>query len=302
MTHPSEMPYFERVEAERRVDRPRQHSRTAREGHETVPPTYSLSAVLPAHNEERNIRRCVRAVDTTAARLFREHEIIVVDDGSTDGTAAVVEELARRGVPVRLLRHRTNRGYGEALRTGFLAAGNDLVFLTDADNQFDPAELERFLPWIDRTDVVVGFRTNRHDPRLRRVLAWGWNALMRLLFHIPVRDIDCAFKLFRREVFEVVDLTAVGAMVSTELMVKIGRAGLGVVELGVHHYPRTAGRPRGAHPRVIFLALREAASMYAELRGLTGGDLLPGIRPAGILRRGDGEPEGRRPRNAAGGR
>lgn len=250
-----------------------------------VHPTHTLSVVLPAYDEADNIERSVATVTEVADRLFAHHEVIVVDDGSTDATAEIVRRLAEDDPRIRLVQHPVNRGYGEALRTGFTEATMDLVFMTDADNQFDVWELGRFLPWIERTDVVVGYRVNRQDTLSRRVNAWGWNMLMRGLFHAPVRDIDCAFKLFRREVFDVVDLSAVGAMVSTELMVKLGRAGLGIMEIGVHHYPRTAGEARGAHPKVILTALREVAGMYRDLHGLEALDLPHGIRPARPLQR-----------------
>src|SRR5437588_449059 len=173
-----------------------------------------ISFVLPAYNEEANVAEAIRRVRTVAQRLCSAYEIIVVDDGSADATAERVE-AANEG-DVVLLRHPRNRGYGEALRTGFQAARRDLVFFTDSDNQFDLNELELFLPWIDRADVVAGYRMNRQDRFIRRVLAKSWNYLVRALFYVPVRDIDCAFKLFRRSVFEDIDLASVGAMVNTE--------------------------------------------------------------------------------------
>jgi glycosyltransferase involved in cell wall biosynthesis len=225
-----------------------------------------LSIILPAYNEELNIVRCLEAATKVAERLCDRHEIIVVDDGSKDRTAAIVQEIAQVDPRVRLIRHDPNRGYGEALRTGFEAAELDLIFFTDSDNQFDLDELEVFLPWIQHVDVVAGFRFNRQDPPVRRLFAKGWNALVRVLFYVPVRDIDCAFKLFRRDVFVDVDLEAMGAMVNTELMVGIARAGKSIIEIGVTHLPRTAGEARGADPRVIAKAFRELVAMYRRLK------------------------------------
>jgi glycosyltransferase involved in cell wall biosynthesis len=227
---------------------------------------WTLSVVLPAFNEEANVGTAIQAAHKVAGRLCADHEVIVVDDGSTDATAAVVLAAAAEDPRVRLVRHERNRGYGEALRSGFVSARKDLVFFTDADNQFDLEELEGFLRWIDRVDVAVGYRVNRQDPFMRRVFAAGWNYLVRVLFYVPVRDIDCAFKLFRRSVLEDLHIESVGAMVNTELMVKLGRSGIALVELGVTHRPRVAGKARGANPRVIGRALVELAKMYTRLR------------------------------------
>ncbi|HVV38434.1 MAG TPA: glycosyltransferase family 2 protein [Acidimicrobiales bacterium] len=241
------------------------------------PSSFSISIVLPALNEEANIEQALKSATTVADRLCRDHEILVVDDGSTDGTATVVRAAAAADTRVKLLSHPFNRGYGEALRTGFRAATMDLVFFTDADNQFDLNELEAFLPFAATVDVVAGYRINRQDPPLRRLAAWAWNHLVRVVFYVPVRDIDCAFKLFRRDVFEDIDLESVGAMVNTELMVKVGRSGRSIVELGVRHYPRLAGSPRGAHPKVVARALYELVRMRGRLRGVgpgRAGDLM----------------------------
>lgn len=226
----------------------------------------NISIVLPAHNEEANIATAVGKAQTVAQRLFTDYEIVVVDDGSADQTAALVRAAAAEDPHVRLLQHETNRGYGEALRTGFEAAKLDYVFFTDADNQFDLDELERFVPFVGSVDVICGYRVARQDPFMRRFLAKGWNVLVRALFYVPVRDIDCAFKLIRRSVFERVDLESIGAMVNTELMVKIARSGASVVEVGVTHLPRTAGKPSGASPRVIARAFRELWRMRGRLR------------------------------------
>jgi glycosyltransferase involved in cell wall biosynthesis len=215
-----------------------------------------LSIVLPAFNEEANVESAIAEATVAAERLVSEHEIVVVDDGSTDSTASCVRRMAAADARIRLLQHERNRGYGEALRSGFLASRLDFVFFTDADLQFDMDELALLLPYAGTVDVVAGYRINRRDTLTRRINARAWNWLVRVLFYVPVRDIDCAFKLFDRDVLREVDIESVGAMVNTELMVKLGRSGASVVEVGVHHRPRRAGEARGASPRVIVMALR----------------------------------------------
>lgn len=234
------------------------------------PAELAVSIVLPAYDEEPNIEQAIAEATAVAERLFASHEVVVVDDGSRDRTAELVRRVAERDERVRLVSHPRNRGYGEALRTGFLAARLGHVFFTDADLQFDLDELEHFLPYAGTVDVVAGYRVNRQDPPVRRLNAYAWNLLVRVLFYVPVRDIDCAFKLFDRRVLRQVDLESVGAMVNTELMVKLGRAGASVVEVGVTHRPRRAGQARGASPRVILTALREVRRMHRRLASLDG--------------------------------
>jgi glycosyltransferase involved in cell wall biosynthesis len=239
-------------------------------------PTHRLSIVLPAYNEQANIAQAVQRASEVATRYCAEHEIVVVDDGSSDATAAIVRELASQDATVRLVQHEHNQGYGGALKSGFLAASLDLVFFTDSDNQFDLDEIGPFLNLIDSVDVVAGYRIKRSDPLVRRVNAKAWNYLVRAMFYVPVRDIDCAFKLFRRDVFDGLELESVGAMVNTELMVKLGRSGYRVVELGVSHYPRVAGTPRGASLRVIGHAFAELSRMHGRLARMEHAQLRSG--------------------------
>jgi glycosyltransferase involved in cell wall biosynthesis len=228
----------------------------------------SVSIVLPAYNEEANIEQAIAEATSVGEAMFHSHEIVVVDDGSRDRTAALVRAAGERDPRVVVVCHGENRGYGEALRTGFRNSSLDFVFFTDADLQFDLSELEEFLQYAGTVDVVAGYRLNRQDPRARRLMAYAWNLLVRVLFYVPVRDIDCAFKLFDRRVLKEVDIESVGAMVNTELMVKLGRSGASVVEVGVTHRPRRAGKARGADPRVVVTALRELRRMRKRLAAL----------------------------------
>jgi glycosyltransferase involved in cell wall biosynthesis len=166
---------------------------------------------------------------------------------------------------VRVVVHTRNRGYGDAVRTGITAARMPWVFLTDADLQFDLSELEDLLPLAVRADLVVGWRILRRDPLNRRLNAAAWNWLVRRMFRLPVRDVDCAFKLVRRELLEQFTLEATGAMISTELVVKCLAAGGRLEELGVHHRPRVAGEQSGANPRVVARAFFELARLRRSL-------------------------------------
>lgn len=222
-------------------------------------PVTEVSAVLPAYDEEENLRRTVAEVTAALEGLGMERfEVVVVDDGSGDGTPALADALAAADARVRAVHHEHNRGYGAALRTGFAAARYDWIFLTDADGQFDPGELRLLLPLAERCDAVVGFRRERADHAGRRVNAWLWSQVVRVVLGLRVRDVDCAFKLLRRSsVAAVGPLAADGAVISAELLLKLQRAGVRVEEVGVSHRPRQAGTPTGADLRVIARALRE---------------------------------------------
>jgi dolichol-phosphate mannosyltransferase len=201
-----------------------------------------ISIVLPAYNEEDCIETAVIRSFSVLDKVNRPHEVLVVDDGSSDHTAEICRNLQKQFPSLRLIQHEGNKGYGVALRTGFHGSRYDLVFYTDSDNQFDVSELKYFLPIIDSYDLVVGFRIYRYDPPLRLFLSWGYNRLIRLLFGIRLHDIDCSFKLFRREIFDSMQLTSEDFFVDTEIMLKAKRLGYRINEVGVRHYPRTAGR------------------------------------------------------------
>ncbi|MBI4504208.1 MAG: glycosyltransferase family 2 protein [Chloroflexi bacterium] len=224
-----------------------------------------LSVVLPAYNEEANVAATASEAAAVLTRLGLDYEIVVVDDGSHDATAAVVRRLAAENPRVRLVQHATNRGYGAALASGFAAARGDLVFLTDADKQFDIAEIERLLPHLAHADIVAGYRAPRRDPPLRVLFGRAWNALVNAVFGYTARDVDCAFKLFRRRVLDDVKVASRGAMFSAELLIRARQAGYRTHEVAVSHLPRRAGRPTGAKPAVILRAFRELLRFRCQL-------------------------------------
>ena len=225
----------------------------------------SISAVLPAYNEEAIIADTARAMAAVLGGLVDDYEVIVVNDGSRDATAARIEAVAAELPNVRLVSHAVNRGYGAALATGFSAVTKDWIFLTDGDKQFDAREIAAFIPQMEGADLVVGFREPRRDPLLRRLNGWGWNLLVRLLFGPVARDVDCAFKLFRREVWEAIHVESGGATFSAEFLIKARRAGFRLRERRVTHLPRTAGRATGARPDVILRAFRDLFRLRVSL-------------------------------------
>jgi glycosyltransferase involved in cell wall biosynthesis len=200
-----------------------------------------LSLVIPAFNEGAVIERAIAEAEAALALHFDEFEIIVVDDGSADDTAAEVFGLLPTAPHTRIVWHDTNRGYGAALRTGFEAARFDLVAFTDADCQFDLTDLARLAPLASEVPVVVGYRANRRDPWRRRFLAWGYNVLARALCGTRVRDVDCALKVFRRGVLGGLLPESRGFFVNTEMMTRARQLGLEVAEVAVTHRPRAGG-------------------------------------------------------------
>ena len=225
-----------------------------------------LSVIFPAFNEEENIRRTVETAIRVLPDVATKWEIIVVDDGSTDTTALICDDLKARYPEVQVIRHGQNRGYGAALKSGIISAKYGLIFFSDSDGQFDLQELQQLICWSNDYDIVAGYRAKRHDPLHRRINALGWNVLVRLVLGIKIRDIDCAFKLFRREVFDHVQIRCVGAMVNTEILAQATQLGMRIREVKVSHFPRRYGKQSGANVRVIIKAFRELCRLWRKLR------------------------------------
>lgn len=224
------------------------------------PAFYSLC--LPAFNECDNIEDTLDAACAILPVFVRRFEVMVVDDGSVDGTGDVVARYAQREPRVRLIRHPHNRGYGGAVTSGLQAAKGELVSFMDSDGQFSLLDLPRFLLEIDNYDLVIGYRRRRADHWMRRMNAWGWNRLIRFLFGVRVRDLDCAFKLFRREVLQRLVMTSTGAAINAELMIQCQRGDYRIRELPVEHYTRCHGAPTGAAFKVIAKAFRELKPLW----------------------------------------
>ena len=211
----------------------------------------SISVVLPAFNEEDNLAATVANAVSALRQLGLEFEIVIVDDGSVDGTPRICRDLTRHNC-VRVIRHERNRGYGAVLRTGFNAVPCDLVFFTDADGQFRFDQLPQFLAAIDKIDMVIGYRADRQDPWHRRFNARVGNCIARMFLGVRARDINCAYKLLRRASLRELSLESEGAMINTELLALAARAGWKIRELPVAHFPRKLGKATGAMPSVIW--------------------------------------------------
>ncbi len=217
----------------------------------------SVSAILPAHNEEAAIASTVKSVLGALAGWMADFEVIVVDDGSQDRTGTVLDVIAGENPRLRVIHHPVNQGYGAALVSGFEASRKDFVFFMDSDGQFDIRDLERFFPLLHEYDAVLGYRIKRQDTWMRKVNAWGWKQLVRRVFGVRVRDVDCAFKIYSGKFFREQRLETRGAMINTEILYKLKRAGYTYTEIGVHHLPRNGGKATGAKPIVILRAFRE---------------------------------------------
>jgi glycosyltransferase involved in cell wall biosynthesis len=229
----------------------------------------SISAVFPAYNDAPTIAGLIEKTHSLLQATGRDFEIVVVDDGSRDNTAEVLRGCQERYNPaIRVVSHSENRGYGAALRSGFDAARNDLVFYTDGDGQYDPAELvlllEKLTPDIG---LVNGYKIKRHDPLYRIVVGKLYNAFVRLVFQLQVRDVDCDFRLIRRSLLQEAKLESDSGVICVEIVNSLQRLGCRMVEVPVHHHPRTAGRSQFFRFRAVTETLIQLIRLFVRSGG-----------------------------------
>jgi Glycosyl transferase family 2 len=253
---------------------------------QSVAKSESLSVIFPAFNEEANIRSVVEDACRIIPKFAPVFEIVVVNDGSNDRTGEICDDLAMEFSEVSVVHHARNRGYGAALKTGIEQARYDVIFFTDSDGQFDLREVAKLLEQTDAYDIVAGYRARRHDPPHRLLFAWGWNILVRRVLGIGIRDIDCAFKAFKRHVFDSIQIQSTGAMVNAEIFAQASSFGMTVKEVPVSHFPRRHGEPTGDNVAVISKAFRELTGMRRSLRTITPDQL-------GLFRQGSSQQESR---------
>ncbi len=245
--------------------------------------TLSLSIFFPAYNEEANIENSVREAEVTLKKLGIPYEIIIVNDGSKDATAAIADRLTAENEHVKAVHHDPNQGYGAALWSGIQAAKYQYVFFTDADLQFDLSELSILMHFVPEYKIVLGYRAPRRDPFLRLLNANLWNFLNRFLFGLRVKDIDCAFKLMDRELVASLPLKTRGAMMSAEMLIRLQRQGIAFKEIPVSHFPRLEGEATGANPAVILRAFKEIFSLYKGKLGSVSRQQLTRFALIGIV-------------------
>ncbi|HEU0108106.1 MAG TPA: glycosyltransferase family 2 protein [Vicinamibacteria bacterium] len=227
-----------------------------------------MSVVFPMYNEEAYARRAVSAARAVLMAELPDWEIVIVDDASTDGTPALVDALAREDPRVRVVRNPVNRQLGGALRAGYAAATKDLVFYTDADLPVDLHQLPRAVRLLEyqEADIVAGYRFDRTSEGLVRALyTFCYNHLIRTLFGLRVRDVNFAFKLFRRSVLEKFPLTSEGSFIDAEFLLRARKAGCVIIQIGLDYFPRTRGTSTLASIPVIFAILRDMAARWREL-------------------------------------
>ncbi|HEX9988492.1 MAG TPA: glycosyltransferase family 2 protein [Chloroflexia bacterium] len=229
-------------------------------GEDTTPGKISL--VLPAHNEEPNIRAVVEEASRVLPTAFSDYEVIVVNDGSKDRTLEIAQALASENTHVRVVNHPVNKGYGAALTSGFNAATGDFVMFMDSDRQFDINDIHRLTPYVQDYDIVAGYRIKRNDPAHRLLNAKIFGLAVRLLFDINIKDIDCAFKVMRSDVLRGINLESPGALINTEILAKAKVQGCNLTQVGVNHYPRLEGEQSGASIKVVFRAFWEMVRLW----------------------------------------
>lgn len=228
--------------------------------------TKELSIFFPFWNEEGNIEEVVGKAIPVAQNSAEKWEIIMIDDGSSDKTLAIAQSLAKKNPNLVVKSHGENRGYGAALKTGFLTAKYNLVVFNDGDGQFDLAEIDKFLEKIENADVVIGYRKKRLDNPFRHLLMNMLKIWDFVFFSFRFKDIDCGFKMFKKEsLLKIMPFKSEGAMITTEILAKAKKSKLKILEVEVNHYPRVYGDQSGGNLRVIIRAVKESLLLWINL-------------------------------------
>ncbi len=240
----------------------------------------SLSFVFPMYNEIGNIEDCVAQALATGRKITSNLEIVVVDDASTDGCGALADRLALIHPELKVLHHAKNRKLGGALRTGFAAATKEWVLYIDSDLPIDMDEALRAVPLTAEADMVIGNRQGRAEGLKREVMSFTYNRLIRYLFGLNVRDVNFAFKMFRRVILDQITLQSEGSFIDAELLVETHKAGFTIAEIPIQYHPRVAGVSTLASSSVVRTILRELWSYRQAAKKRPSARLHSGRRPA----------------------
>lgn len=225
----------------------------------------SLSIFLPAYNEAENIKKTITVLLGVVGDI-KDLELVVVDDGSSDSTPAIVRQMANADSRIRLVRHRKNMGYGGAIATGLRASKKDWIFFADSDGQFNYRQIKKFINSSEGYDMVIGYRSKRADPLVRIINSTIYNLAVKAIYRFRVRDVNCAFKLMSRDVYQgIKPIGSKGALVSAEILIKAKRKKYRILELPVKHLPRKKGVQTGANLGVIFRSFKEIIKLRNSL-------------------------------------
>lgn len=227
-----------------------------------------LSVFFPLLNEEGNVKEIVRKALIVLEGLDLKYEILLIDDGSKDKTGEIAESLAKENPKIRVIHHKTNLGYGEALKSGFYNAKYDTIVYTDGDGQFDFSEVTKFLEKIAEYDLIIGYRIKRQDPFFRILFKQGWKLSLLTFFGLTIKDVDCGFKMIRKKVLEKIPHleSTRGAMINAEIVIKAKKKGFKIGQVGVNHYPRLSGKPTGASLKVIIKSFLDLFTLWWKLK------------------------------------
>lgn len=228
----------------------------------------NISVFFPMVNEEENLANTIDKAVKVLTKLGLNYELLIIDDGSKDRTGEIADDLAKQNKRIRVIHHKVNGGYGEALKTGFYNSKNEVIVYTDGDGQFDFSEVTRLIDKLDSGDLIIGYRIKRQDAFVRLMFAKGWALALFLFFGLNLKDVDCGFKMIKKEVLEKIPKleSTRGGMINAELAIKAKKFGYRVAQVGVNHYPRTAGKPTGANINVILTSFKDLFKLWWKLR------------------------------------
>ncbi len=224
---------------------------------------FQVSVILPIYNEAAGITETIKTINQKVSKLTSTYEIIAVNDGSSDNSLKILIDLQKK-LPLKIIVHQTNRGYGAAFKSGIKHAKYPWVFFTDADLQFNIDELENFIPYTVDKDLIIGYRKDRADVFRRKLVSHIYNQIIQVLFGLKIKDVDCAFKLIRKSALSNIKLRSNSFFVSAELMIKVHQQKLLIKEIGVNHYPRTKGNSTVTPKRMLF-SIIDLISLYLSI-------------------------------------